>query len=316
MMYNPSEPVRILNALSPNLPSTTQSILPYHPFRSQSIRHRTYARSRTPRVSAPSAYYPRPQSPVEMIPDRSPRICQSAASSDVGGIVLQPSIALCQHIMAGGHLLRATPFPHPPSVRTHRSQSSDPSYESSDNRHPLQPLSPSPRTLSIPTIPEDPRPASTSPILPSQRVSSFVDVPYMSLKGKERARRPFPCLEVDLLSPVALSTPFPSPIFQLIPMMMISPVFESFPIGNDDESSSDDDDGLIVFRSPTTGEETTRQEVHVEVTKAEVMVEEDEDNAEASEAVNNSRDRTSENEAFMRSHCPRTKEDRMPLSSP
>jgi len=35
------------------------------------------------------------------------------------------------------------------------------------------------------------------------------------------------------------------------------------------------------------------------VTKAEVMVEEDEDNAEASEAVNNSRDRTSENEAFM-----------------
>lgn len=46
-----------------------------------------------------------------------------------------------------------------------------------------------------------------------------------------------------------------------------------------------------------TGEEMACQELYVEVTKAEVMVEEDEENVEASEAVSSSRDRTSENEA-------------------
>lgn len=420
MMYDPSEPVRILNALSPNLPSTTQSILPYHPSRSQSIRHTVsisrldphYARSRTPRVSAPSAYHPRPQSPVEMIPER---MSQSPVNSEVHGIVLQPSITRLMplsrpssvnvdQIMAKSYLLHATPFPHPPSVRTHRSQSSDPSYESSDNRQPSQessipmlgqttkipkllsshqPLSPPPRTLSVPTIPEDPRPASTSPILLSQRVSSFGDIPYMSLKGKERARAPVPMVfeqphyalrrtsmferttdfyfngktlpEVDLLSPITLSTPFPSPMFESFSIdpdddddddaasNSSSPVFESFPIGDDDESSSDDD-GPIVFRSPTavsdldlsyhfdgleTGEETTCQELRVKVTKAEVIVEEDEENEEASEAVSSSsRDRTSEDEVrpsrqetkspsprheHRRSHSPRTKEDRKPL---
>ena len=78
MMYDPWEPVRILNASAPNLPCTTQSILPYHPSRSQSVRHTTsisrleshYATSGTPRVSAPSACHPRPQPPVEMIPNR------------------------------------------------------------------------------------------------------------------------------------------------------------------------------------------------------------------------------------------------------
>ena len=102
-MYDPLEPVRILNALAPNLPSTTQSILPYHPSRSQSVRHTTsisrlephYARSGTLRVSAPSAYHPRPQSPVEMIPDR---MSQSPANSEVVELFYNRALQTLCHV--------------------------------------------------------------------------------------------------------------------------------------------------------------------------------------------------------------------------
>ena len=180
----------------------------------------------------------------------------------------------------------------------------------------------------------------------------------MSLKGKERVRAPVPMVfeqphhalrrtsmferttdfyfngktlpEVELLSPITLSTPFPSPMFDSFSIdphddddaasNSSSPVFESFSIGNDDESSS----GYHF----DTGEETTRQELDVEVTTAEVMAEEDEGNVEASGVDNGSRDRTSEDEAMpsrqetkspsarhehRRLHFPQTKEDRKPL---
>ena len=103
MMYDSWEPVRILNALAPNLPCTTQSILPNHPSHSQSICHTTlisrleshYATSGTLRVSAPSAYHPRPQSPVEMIPNR---MSQSPANSKVVELFYNRALQTLCHI--------------------------------------------------------------------------------------------------------------------------------------------------------------------------------------------------------------------------